>query len=1690
MNTGFIWGIRSRNGKESKNNLNTANARRSRKSKGFTLVELIVVLVILAILAAIAVPTFIAFIDKGKEKEIEAAGEKALAATQTALSDIYADGSSRFSIAKREATRTLAAVDNDKNNSDTSFTVWNEQKLWDGKTVAIAKNIGSYTVSKALYREGEKYAAYDGTEWTIFDSEDTAMAKLNLSSTDEENVIYVWPYKQDFAYLDGSIPDDPDETDPSKKSSVKVVTFKLPANTLSHVFFSLDGRTSNSGKDSVKVVFWKDTDGNISSYWTINGEGVSKFRVDDNHTYWVNVVNTASNSYELQGWQPEGSDIITLDKSILQNYIFVSNQNQFTFTGVVKSDEIITQVATLDKAKTKALIGGSTLTGMQKVTGGPAGSYDSPAMVQSIEGSARIDMGLQGEGGQIWGWISEGQLKWWTDATTVYLPDDCSDFFNSATKVANVDFSEFDAAKITTMSSMFAGNDALQSVKFGNNFHAGSLTNTSNMFNGCTVLTSLSDLEKFNAEEGTLLDTSHMFEGCKAITSISFGDGFDTTNVTTMQSMFRGCEAATTINVSGLTPTVVADASYIFNDCKNVGSLDLRNWDFGSVTTLDKAFSGCERLATLNSDTWTLNNCRYMNYAFENCHSLNNDFHNITITESNLEQMEGVFAGCSASSTFDVKNWNTSKVENMKYIFLGCSNATTIDVSHWNMNSVKLLDKAFYGCSKLTTLNVNLDSNNVWNLPECNSLESTFQNCSVDTALPKIKTTNKLTNMKATYSGCSKLKNVDLSAMNPAAITTMAETFNGCTDLEKVNFGTAWNLQACTNFGSTFAGCSKLNQDFREMTVNATATDIHGMFRGCSGLAKLNLRSWNTTHVTNCASAFESCGNLRRIYATDNCTLVQSTTSTDTFKNCTKIIGEKGTTYDAGNVSGTYGWIDGHIRDGEAKEGYFSYKLMARMKAENEGWVYHNVLYGGKPITKANYLSFRHVTDSSLTEEIVKAKNGCTDQLTDPTFTEGYPVYFWLEQNGTGYDVCWWSEADFLIINQGMEQMFLNWTAANINLADLDFSEVRDMSEFFQNAQKLECASFTLSNATNFENMFSGCKKLATVELNINTPSGSSGVSAANMFSGDTVLSSVTVNANGNFSSLEGMFKGCTNLTDLSGIAIDTSDSASGVTLKNMFYGCTGLVNADMTSGNLVNVTSLEGLFNGCTQMTDLTLDVSTKSGSTNVSITDLFTNTGNLANVTITGSGEGIASTANLFKNRAALRTVDMSGFELSTIRSLDSMFIGSTGLTSAKLNVDSSNSETGVPMANMFNGDKALTEVSITGDGSNISSTYRMFYGASAITAVDLSGFTFGKTSNMTEMFRDCTSLQSAGLSVDTSENTLGCSLSNLFKGDTDLTEVNLTVSGGKISSLESTFSGCTSLTGLPNVTIDTSESTAGLSVKNMFTGCTGFVNVSLDHLHLENVTTMEAMFSYCSNVKNLSFYVSTLPGSTSVSIKDLFTSDSNLENLTMAGSGEGITSTASMFSGRTSLKTVNMADFELKSITNLEAMFTGCTGLTSASLRIDTSGSSNDVSMKNMFYNNSSLTNATITGNWSKVSNLESMFERCKNLTSLDFGDAPDMSNLKNIYKMLLLSDRNGVDNVFNAFAGTYQKWDMKENDIFEYRLGTNTRIKIGGEYATKISGKDVGLYAGKTAERNGNIYEVQDNKYFYLQGGPRR
>ena len=192
MNTGILGGNRSHIGRESYLGVNEKNYR-----KGFTLVELIVVLVILAILAAIAVPVTLGFIDKAREKEFVGNAEISLSATQAVLNDVYNDGLGYLPITKRIEAYNAAQAGNIENNGEiTGFKIWTKSPLIHGTTHATNNEIASFKIAKALFISDGRAAVYDGKEWKYYDDEEDAKAACQGFGRE----IVIWPVE--LAYTD------------------------------------------------------------------------------------------------------------------------------------------------------------------------------------------------------------------------------------------------------------------------------------------------------------------------------------------------------------------------------------------------------------------------------------------------------------------------------------------------------------------------------------------------------------------------------------------------------------------------------------------------------------------------------------------------------------------------------------------------------------------------------------------------------------------------------------------------------------------------------------------------------------------------------------------------------------------------------------------------------------------------------------------------------------------------------------------------------------------------------------------------------------------------------------------------------------------------------------------------------------------------------------------------------------------------------------------------------------------------------------------------------------------------------------------------------------------------------------------------------------------------------------------------
>lgn len=162
---------------------------------------------------------------------------------------------------------------------------------------------------------------------------------------------------------------------------------------------------------------------------------------------------------------------------------------------------------------------------------------------------------------------------------------------------------------------------------------------------------------------------------------------FDTSKMTTMNSMFKGQRYITTLDCSGFNTSNVTNMNNTFN-CAGVTRLHLQGWDTSKVTTMNNMFRDAA-LKQLDQN-FNTSNVTTMTYMFCN--------------ENNLQNI-------------DVSNWDVSSCRTLIGVFYNCHALTKIDLSKWNTKSATVLEKLLYRCNNIATVNVsNFDLTHVNNI--------------------------------------------------------------------------------------------------------------------------------------------------------------------------------------------------------------------------------------------------------------------------------------------------------------------------------------------------------------------------------------------------------------------------------------------------------------------------------------------------------------------------------------------------------------------------------------------------------------------------------------------------------------------------------------------------------------------------------------------------------------------------------------------------------------------------------------------------------------------------------------------------------------------------------------------------------------------------------------------------------------
>lgn len=134
----------------------------------------------------------------------------------------------------------------------------------------------------------------------------------------------------------------------------------------------------------------------------------------------------------------------------------------------------------------------------------------------------------------------------------------------------------------------------------------------------------------------------------------------------------------------------IKNASYMFNNCQYLKSVNLFNFNANNVDNMANMFCRCPRLKTIIFGNFNTSNVKDMSYMF----SGNRLLERLDLTSfntSNVNNMAGMFSENKSLESLDLTSFNTSNVKNMIDMFSNCEKLVSIKVSrnNWNLSLVE-----------------------------------------------------------------------------------------------------------------------------------------------------------------------------------------------------------------------------------------------------------------------------------------------------------------------------------------------------------------------------------------------------------------------------------------------------------------------------------------------------------------------------------------------------------------------------------------------------------------------------------------------------------------------------------------------------------------------------------------------------------------------------------------------------------------------------------------------------------------------------------------------------------------------------------------------------------------------------------------------------------------------------------------
>ena len=1107
-----------------------------------------------------------------------------------------------------------------------------------------------------------------------------------------------------------------------------------------------------------------------------------------------------------------------------------------------------------------------------KIKGGKGTAYDSS---NTDKAYAHVDGGASNKGyltakAEPYVVYNSGTLtfyvddEWFTRTGTKYFLNEGSNapaWFSDTETRSNVTTVVFDAsfadARPTSTNQWFSNMGNLTTINGIEYLNTSSVTNMGEMFVLCEKLTSI-DLSHFDTHNVT--DMGYMFHSCSALTILDLSS-FDTHLVTSTNYMFYNCSALTTIYASDDWDVSHITSSWsvsMFQGCTNLKGGNGTPYDAGHI---DKSY------AIIDGTNGLLGYLSYKPYVVYNSSNNTLTFRCDGNQRNHTSENEIVYA---LNLGANYPSWLDYSSDIQKVVFDGSfvlARPTT--TYRW-----------FYGMSNLTNI---IGIENLY----------TFE----------------VTNMAAMFLSCSKLEELDVSHFDTQKVTTMSAMFYGCSKLTSLDLR-GFDTSNVTNMSSMFQFCDLLKSlDLRGWnTANVTTTSQQ--FLRCGSLTTLDLSSFDTHEVTSMSYMFQDCSNLTTIYVGSNWNTDKYTSPngvTSLFKNCTSLVGMKGTICDGeNNISKKYARVDGGP-DSDTP-GYLSDKPY--------------VVYDSSTTTLTFYcdgLSSTHMADE--TETVYDLNKG--DEQTawyldgkdssvqtvifDPSFANARPTstkdWFATMFNLTNIEGMQYLNTSE--VTNMMSMFSLCRKLESVDVTGFDTRKVTTMNSMFNECNALEIldlSSFNTSLVTDMNNMFSNCTSLTTIYVKSNWNEGFEGNSSfmftncAKLIGGAGTEWDSSLPVDISYAQIDGgemdpgyftatpayailsedgktlTFYYDGNPTDKTGkkyylnseaespgwvqdnsnkniekVVFDSSFADARPTSTCLWFTQMEALTKieDIEYLNTSDVRSMRSMFYGCSNMT--TLDVSHFVTDNVTDMRLMFYECSNLTTLDVSGfDTQNVTDMAGMFSGCACLTTLDVSGFNTQNVVYMNWMFQNCTHLTT--LDVSGFNTQNVIDMKWMFTNCQSLESLDVSGfNTQNVTGMSYMFQNCNSLTSLDVSNFQTDNVTSMVSMFAGCKELTSLDVSGFNTENVVRSGMVYMFSNCEKLTMLDVSnFNTGNVEYFDEMFYKCKALTMLDLSNFNTSKA---VSLYDMFGGCTALKKLDLSNFNTSKVDDMRMMFNGCT-------------------------------------------------------------------------------------------------------------------------------------------------------------------------------------------------------------------------------------------------